>query len=106
MEALALAREVEDKSIMINALDGLAWQAAAREEPLRAARLWGASERGHETLTMPYSQEERDLYGGLIEAARQKTSAHDFAAAWAEGYALLLEQAVQQVLAATSQGLT
>ena len=71
---LTLAQEIEDKLGMVYALDGLAWQAAAREEPLRAARLWGASERGHETLKIAYSREERDLYDGLIEAARQQRS--------------------------------
>ena len=100
-EAITLAQGIEDKLGMVTALDGLAWQAAACEAPLRAARLWGASERGHETLHMAYSSEERELYDGLIEAARRQTSPEAFAAAWTEGRALILEQAVREVLQGT-----
>ena len=96
-EAIALSHEIEDKLGMVAALDGLARHAAACDAPLQAARLWGASQRGHETLHIAYSQEERELYDGLIETARLKTSPEDFAAAWAAGYALLLEEAVQEV---------
>ena len=49
---------------MLNALDGLAWQAAVRGETLRAVRLWGASASGQEALHVVYSQDERDLYDG------------------------------------------
>jgi predicted ATPase/DNA-binding SARP family transcriptional activator len=97
-EAITLAQGIEDKLGMVMALDGLAWQAAACDAPLRAARLWGASARGHETLHMAYSQAEQKLYDGLIEAARQQTLPEAFATAWAEGHALLLEQAVREVL--------
>src|SRR5262249_37551094 len=91
IEAISLAKAIEDKLGMIISLDGRAWQAAARNEPLRAARLWGASERGHETLHLVYSKEERSLYDGLIESARQQTQGDAFATAWTEGHALLLE---------------
>ncbi|MCW3099996.1 MAG: hypothetical protein JWL77_5614 [Chthonomonadaceae bacterium] len=97
-EAIALAQGIEDKLGMVMALDGLAWRAAACEAPLRAARLWGASERGHEGLHMAYSPEERVLYDGLIEAARHQTSPEAFAFAWAGGHALTLEQAVREVM--------
>lgn len=97
-EALTLAQEVDDKLGMLNALDGLAWQAAVRGETLRAVRLWGASASGQEALHVVYSQDERDLYDGLIKAARHKTPEKDFASAWAEGHAMLLEQAVREAL--------
>ena len=96
-EAITLAQEIEDKLGMVLALEGMAWQAAVRLAPLLAARLWGASERGREILHMAYSEEDRALYDGLIAAARLTTSAEAFAAAWAEGHAMLLEQAVREV---------
>ncbi len=97
-EALTLAHDIEDKLGMLNALDGLAWQASAHEDRRLAIRLWAASAVGQEALQVVYSQEERALYDGLIEAARRKIRADDFADAWAEGRALSLEQAVREAL--------
>lgn len=98
IEALTLAQEIEDKLGMVTALDGLAWQAATRDDFLLAARLWGAAQRAHETLHIAYTQEERVMYDGLIEAARQKSQPEAFANAWAEGCTLLLEEAVREEL--------
>ena len=81
------------------ALDGLASVATVRGAPLTAARLWGATttERGHSQTTawLP-DQIEHAHYAALACSACDPAM---FAAAWAAGQALSLQQAVAEARA-------
>ena len=81
------------------ALDGLASVATVRGAPLTAARLWGATttERGHSQTTawLP-DQIEHAHYAALACSACDPAL---FAAAWAAGQTLSLQQAVAEARA-------
>jgi hypothetical protein len=69
----------------------------ARGQPVRAARLFGASQTLRGTSSAPI--------GAVVEYARDvanvraQLDAATFAAAWAEGEALTVEQAIAEALA-------
>jgi tetratricopeptide (TPR) repeat protein len=64
----------------------------------RAVRIFGAAEALRETLHNPHLPIYRDQYLRGVAAARAHLSANDFAAAWAAGRALSMEQAITEVL--------
>ena len=80
-------------------IDGLAAVAAVRAAPLVAARLWGAAAAAREQLQVAaWLPDQRELarYDAL---ARSACDAEQFAAAWAAGQTLSLEQAVAEARA-------
>jgi predicted ATPase/DNA-binding SARP family transcriptional activator len=79
-------------------LEGLASVAAARGQAERAARLFGAAETVRETARAPLRLFERPDYDRHVAAARAALIEDAFAAAWAEGRAIGLEQAIQDAL--------
>src|SRR5260370_12388049 len=70
VESLASRRALADKT-------GIAWSLEAfaclcvREDPARAARLWGAADRLRQTLGVPLPPNEREEYDGHRAAVRQ-----------------------------------
>jgi hypothetical protein len=97
-ESLVICRNVGDVSVTIFALEGFAVLAAAQHQPTRAARLWGAIERQRETLGEPIAPADRPQYDATVTAARAQIDEATFAAAWAAGRALALEQAIAYAL--------
>jgi len=76
----------------------LAGVAAAQSKPEQAARLFGATETLLNTTGMklePFEQSEHDQH---IAIARAQLDEAAFAAAWAAGGALSLEQAINEAL--------
>ena len=65
---------------------------AIQGEPARAARLWGAAEALRETMGAGIWPVERALYERSVAAARALFEERAFAAAWAEGRTMPLEQ--------------
>ena len=80
----------------------LAQLAAAQGQPTRAARLWGAAAAQRQTLVgRPPRADEDPLFGTPAQAdevLRARLGDAAFAAAWAQGQALTLEQAVAYAL--------
>jgi tetratricopeptide (TPR) repeat protein len=83
-------------------LQGFAGLAAAKRQPIRAAKLFGATERLTEALgqrlvmwSNPADEAER---ARNVELARAQLDEATFSAAWAEGRALTLEQAIALAL--------
>ncbi|MDP9372367.1 MAG: tetratricopeptide repeat protein [Chloroflexota bacterium] len=105
-EALALCRELGDREVIAYCLEGLADVARVRGEADQAARLWGAAERLRETIGAPLSPVGRADYEHDVTAARAQLGQAAFAAAWAEGRAMPLEQVIAEVLATTDPFLT
>ena len=95
-ESLAIARELGDPRVVIDGLEISAYLAVAVGRMDRAARLQGAAEALRETIGVPLSPSERALYEvTMLPAVR---AAPGFAAAWAEGRVMSVEQAVAYAL--------
>ena len=81
----------------MDSLEGLAEADAAFNNPLRAARIWGVTERLREEIGSPLPPNERPGYTRRVAAAR---AAHGddpaFGRAWAEGRAMPLEMAMER----------
>jgi predicted ATPase len=100
-ESLVLYQELKRKHSIIECMAGLAAVDAAERQPSaagRAARLFGATEALFEAAgssLAPADQAEVDRYVAL---AREQLDEADFAAAWAEGRAMTLQQVVDYAL--------
>ncbi len=66
----------------------------------RAARLFGATEALRQAINLPIRVSEFPDYDRWVAAARGATDADSFAAAWKEGAAMTLEQAIELALVA------
>lgn len=95
---LQLSRELGARIITAWCLLGLGSASALDEAPERAARLWGAAERERATLGCRPAPAARATYGRLRAQARAQLGEDVFAAAWAAGQSLLLEQAIIEAL--------
>jgi predicted ATPase/class 3 adenylate cyclase len=103
---LAAARAVCEESLILQmrvnvgqsfldiapALEGLAAVVAAQGETTWAARLWGRAEAQRETIKTPLPPLDRADYAHAVALARSHLDEPSFAAAWAEGRAMTLEQ--------------
>jgi hypothetical protein len=97
-QSLRLYREVAHRWGPVACLEGLAALAVATGQPKRCARLFGAADRLREEITAPLSPAERAAYERDIGRARAQTDEDTITAAWAEGRAMTLEQAVAYAL--------
>jgi len=77
-------------------LRGLALVAATRRQPARAARLFGAAAALLEAVGAPPYLPEQARYDQGMAAVRAQTGPRAFAAAWDQGQALPLEEAVAE----------
>ena len=93
-ESLATRRELADKAGIVGCLEGMAAVALAKRRPERAARLFGTSAMLRETIDAPLSPAERLAYERDLVMGRAQLDEGTFAAAWAEGRTMTLEQAV------------
>jgi tetratricopeptide (TPR) repeat protein len=101
-EALVLFRELGDKGDIANSLMLLAKVAQRQGSYERAAHLFGAAEALREVVGVPVESYERAEYESSLTAARAELGEAAFAAAWAEGRALALEQAISHALRDTT----
>ena len=77
-------------------LEGLAGVVAGQGDAARAARLWGAAEAVRAVLGAPQPPADRAKFAPMVEAAQVDPGT--WAAAWAEGRALPVEQAIASAL--------
>jgi tetratricopeptide (TPR) repeat protein len=96
-ESLKIRRAMADKPNIPFELEGLA-ALALQDDPHRAARLWGAAEKLRQTTNSPLMPAYQKDYAPLIAGVRAELGPAAFDAAWAEGQALTLEQAVEEAL--------
>ncbi len=98
-EGLAIRRGLGDRGGIAYSLESMAALAVPVGAPLHAARLWGAAERLREAIGSPIPPNERARYEGQVALARA-AGADDtaFDAAWAEGRAMTLDQAIADAL--------
>ncbi len=87
-------QEIGNRAALAHELECLAFIAAAQSQFERAACLLGAAEALRESVNSPMRAVERDEYEQNVSALRAQLEPEQFAAAWAEGRALTMEQAV------------
>ncbi len=100
-ESLSIAREMEVEGFRevegftATSLKGLGVVMATAGQLAPAARLWGAAEQLREAgdVSLPAA-----LYEPAVQAARTQLGEQAFAAAWAEGRTMPLEQVIDDVL--------
>jgi DNA-binding CsgD family transcriptional regulator len=100
-EALRLGWKLDYKPNVQVCLYGLACVAACRDQPVRAVRLWGAVEGMREAYGVhltPVTCSITNYEGHLTTARSQLGEEEAFAAAWAEGKAMSMEQAIEYAL--------
>jgi non-specific serine/threonine protein kinase len=104
-ESLAIRRELGDRFGIPYSLEGLAAVVASLGDSLRAARIWGATERSRAEIGTPLQQWDRSGYDRRVAAARI-ASGDDaaFDSAWQEGRGLTLDQAIDLALAKPVEG--
>jgi tetratricopeptide (TPR) repeat protein len=97
-ESLNLFRDLGDKKGIAECLMGLAGVICAQGQLQRAARLFGAAEALREAVGAVLWPANRIEYDRNVAALSAQISEDALAAAWAEGRALSLEQAVALAL--------
>jgi len=96
-ESLTLCKELGDKQIAVGSLDGLACISAAEEASERAAKLFGAAEVLGEAVG-PLTPEEDALRAPYLVMARSQLDEASWRAAWVEGRAMSMNQAIDYAL--------
>jgi predicted ATPase/DNA-binding SARP family transcriptional activator/DNA-binding CsgD family transcriptional regulator len=99
-ESLRLAWELDYKQSIQHCIYTLACVTARREQPVRAARLWGAVEGMEEAYGAHLTPVILSLtnYEGHLSRGRSQLGEEGFAVAWAGGKAMSLEQAIEYAL--------
>ncbi|MBS1253930.1 MAG: putative HTH-type transcriptional regulator [Anaerolineales bacterium] len=87
-------RELGDPIAIAYLLEGFGHLAAAGGRPARAVRLFTAAEGTRQVAGAPLSPVDRPEYQRSLTAARTRLDEDAFAAAWGEGRAMTLEQAI------------
>lgn len=98
VEALGLCRKLEDMHGILASLESLAAAALAQGRKERAARLLGAVEPRREVLVQHGEDWWRRPRERMGEAVRSASPGQEFAAAWAEGRVMTMEQVVEYAL--------
>jgi len=98
-EALTLFREVGNNQSVGLCLAGFAGLAAAQGQLEHAARLFGATEALLERIGAVAAMADRADYERHVALVRSQLAADQFAAAWVEGRAMMMEQAIEYALA-------
>ncbi len=97
-EALALFRELGDPMGITFSLLVATFGSLAQSQPARALRLGAATQRQFEAIGMVAPQDFVVKFQGTVGAARQMLDAEVADAAWMEGSAMSLEQAIAEAL--------
>jgi class 3 adenylate cyclase/tetratricopeptide (TPR) repeat protein len=97
-ESLALSREMGDKRGIVETLVGLAGVATASGDMPRATRLASAAESLRVSIYLALGPLEQRIYERAISTTRAALGEDAFNAAWAEGQAITLEDAIALAL--------
>jgi tetratricopeptide (TPR) repeat protein len=97
-ESLVMARDLGDNQLAIECVEPLGNVASARQEPERAARLHGSAQAWREANGVPVPLVERQQHERMVAEARQQLDEATWTAAWEEGRAMNLEQAIAYAL--------
>jgi predicted ATPase/DNA-binding XRE family transcriptional regulator len=93
-EALPLVRDLGYKLVLALCFEGTALMQQKLGRPLEAARLWGRAAAIRDELETPLPVPSRTRYERSVSAARSQADPAAFDAAWSEGTAMPVEEAV------------
>jgi tetratricopeptide (TPR) repeat protein len=102
-EGIALCRDLEDPIRTAWSFVGIAAAHAVQGRPLTAARLWGASEQLLDSAAASLPHTHRWIRDRHVEGVREALGDAAFRAAFSEGRAMSMRQAIQYALEACSQ---
>jgi ATP/maltotriose-dependent transcriptional regulator MalT len=105
-EALAILQELDIKWFIASCLDGLAEVAVAQGQPEWAAHLLGAAALLREALGVSPPPYNLANYERTVATTRAQLGEERFAAAWAEGRKMTLEQVLAGQAGAKTPGQT
>jgi DNA-binding NarL/FixJ family response regulator len=99
-ESLLHQRELKYKTAILYGLAGMAGVATLRGQPVRVAKLFGALEALREEIGLSRASLALALYDGegYLTTARTELGEAAFEAAWSEGQAMTLEEAIEYAL--------
>ena len=97
-EGLALNREIGGWEWTAYCLEGFASLVGAKARGESAARLWGAAEALREEIGSPLQPSDRPDYDRSVAAARTHLDGAAWEAAWKQGRAMSLEEAMDYAL--------
>ncbi|HEX6709404.1 MAG TPA: tetratricopeptide repeat protein, partial [Rubrobacter sp.] len=96
--ALHAFRQLGDVDAIVDCLDALGQAYAAKEHGILAAKLLGTAEAVREELAMPVRLAERDRYERFVALSRRGLEEPVWEAAWSEGRAMSLAEAIEYAL--------
>ena len=99
-ECLAARQATDDRAGIAGCLAGFAGIAVGENDPARAARLLGAAARLREASGTREGAVDRAEHGRYAAAARAALGKSEFAAAYAAGRAMSIEEAISFALEA------
>jgi predicted ATPase/DNA-binding CsgD family transcriptional regulator len=82
------------RTFYVDSLDALAWRALCAESFAEATRLYAASDAGRDLMGYPRPPVDRPDHDAAVARLRGSLDDEHFAAAWSEGSALTLDEAV------------
>jgi hypothetical protein len=97
-ESLRLDQAIGAEEQAVEGLQTMVLVLAAQGQALRAARLAGAAAALRDALDVPLRPNQREVYDQAMRTVRAALGEESFSAAWAEGQALSLEQAIALAL--------
>jgi predicted ATPase/DNA-binding CsgD family transcriptional regulator len=95
-ESLTLRQETGEKEGIATALEGLAAVAGMQGQPVRVVRLYGAASSLRKMIGAPLPPIDRSSYEQTIAAVRALLDEPTFTAAWTEGRAMPLVEAIAE----------
>ena len=97
-QGLELSADLGHTVPLLYCLDGLAAVLAATGDPVQAATIIAAAETAAESTGASLEPFEQEIHEHTIEAAKQALGPREFAAAWATGRRLTIDEAVTRAL--------
>ena len=104
-EGLTMSREMPIQSLVTIGLEGMGLVAAARGQPQRATRLWGATEALREATGEQRWAVFQAAYTRMLAVSREQLSPSEWHAAWAVGRELTGAAAIAEILETTGDTL-
>jgi hypothetical protein len=96
-ESLTCARAIDYQPMIAANLEGLGEVAVAQGDPARAVQRWGNAQALRQAMGAVMHPVYRSLYEQAVTVARMQLDAETFAATWAMGRAMTLEQMITEV---------
>jgi non-specific serine/threonine protein kinase len=103
-QSLSLCKEIRNGWVPVECLSGLSSLACVAQQYEPAARLFGAATQSRDALGLRSKPADQQCYDHHTATTRARLGGAAFAAAWAEGRAMSLDQAIDYALAWSQSG--